>query len=274
MLQIALSILIYPGLVLALALGLLLGWLGERRLPLARPPSPRALLTLDGAAASASMLLAGLALALLPWPYHLAASWPLIGQPVALWCALEGSFWLAQLAGALAPAPLAARGAARELQMSAAGRCVVWLAIGCALWGGAGWSLIALPGRLLVGLAGALALPAAIGAGPFGAELSLSAAGAEEGLDEGPAALVRLARQARGAALLAALAVASAPRPPAAQPWASLLLIIALFAVAALLLRQMSAAMPRLTLPAALRWCWWRALPLALAGLSYMFFFR
>jgi hypothetical protein len=166
--------------------------------------------------------------------------------------------------------------------MSVAGRCVVWLALGLALWGGASWGLVALPGRLLVALAGLLAVPAAIGAVPFGAERSLSAAGAEEGLDEATAALLRFARAVRGAALLAAFLVASLPRatgawPPFAagsvayvQPWIALLLVAALFVVVGLLLRRVAAVLPRLPLPAALRWCWWRALPVAVAGLLYL----
>jgi hypothetical protein len=282
MLNIAVSILLYPGLALALVLALLLAFLTERRIVLVRLPGMWALRSLDGLAAGASMLLAAIALALLPWPYHPAPGWSLVGHPIAIWCALEGAFLLGQLPGLLAPEPLAARAAARELQISVAGRCVFWLAVGSALWSGAGWSLVALPGRLLAGFAGLLALPAATGIGPFGEERSLSAAGAEEGLDEATAGLVRLARGVRGAAALAVLVVASAPLgsaiPPAlaanatapAEPWIVLLLIIALFIVIALLFRQVTLAMPRLTLPVALRWCWWRALPLALAGLIYL----
>jgi hypothetical protein len=282
-LNIVVSILLYPGLALALVLALLLAFLTERRIPLERLPGAQVVRNPGGLAACASVLLAAIALALLPWPYHPALGWSLVGQPIAFWCALEGAFLLAQLPALLAPAPLAARAAARELQMNAAGRCVFWLAVGCLFWGGAGWSLAVLPGRLLAGLAGLLALPAAIGIGPFGAERSLSAAGAEEGLDEGTAGLVRLARGVRGAASLAALVVASTPlaqepnvpltlnaNVTRLQPGIVLLLIVALFVVIALLLRQVTLAMPRLTLPAALRWCWWRALPLALAGLIYL----
>jgi len=36
------------------------------------------------------------------------------------------------------------------------------------------------------------------------------------------------------------------------------------------LLNRVAGALPRLTLPAALRWCWWRALPLAVVGLVYL----
>jgi hypothetical protein len=54
-------------------------------------------------------------------------------------------------------------------------------------------------------------------------------------------------------------------RPPVA-----LTLLAGLFAVVALLLRRASTTLPRLTLPGALRWCWWRALPLAVAGVVYL----
>ena len=51
-----------------------------------------------------------------------------------------------------------------------------------------------------------------------------------------------------------------------------LLLIAGLFMLVTLLLNRISSALPRLTLPAALHWCWWRALPLALVGLVYLIF--
>ena len=55
------------------------------------------------------------------------------------------------------------------------------------------------------------------------------------------------------------------------QVFVLLLAIVALlFAALALSLRQLAGVLPRLTLPAALRWCWLRALPLALVGLIYL----
>ena len=275
--NLALGLLLYPGLALVLVLALVFGWLTEGRVRFGwrRNPDKRrggvAWASLDGMLSLASMLLAALALALLPWPLHPAAGWAWLGHPVALWIALEGAFLLPLLAGLLAPAALGERATSREAQISVAGRCVVWLAIGIALWAGAGWDVRALPCRVLAALAGLLALPAAIGTGPFGAERSLNAAGAEEGLDEATASLVRFARTARGAALLAALIVASLP-PVLLQPWVALLLIAGLFMLITLLLNRISGALPRLTLPAALHWCWWRALPLALVGLVYLIF--
>ncbi len=70
-----------------------------------------------------------------------------------------------------------------------------------------------------------------------------------------------------------ALIVASLPPSAGAariQPWGAALLAAALFLVVSLLLRQIGGALPRLPLPHALRWCWWRALPLALVGLVYL----
>jgi len=266
--NLALSLFVYPGLALVLILALVFGWLTEGRVRFGWPRGA-AWGSLDGLLSLASILLAALTLALLPWPLHPAAGWAWVGSPAALWAALEGAFLLPLLAGLLAPASLGERAASREAQVSVAGRCVVWLAIGIALWAGAGWAARALPGRALGALAGLLALPAAIGAGPFGAERSLNAAGAEEGLDEATASLVRFARTARGAALLAVLIVASLPSA-LLQSWVALLLIAGLFMLVALLLNRVAGALPRLTLPTALRWCWWRALPLAVVGLIYL----
>jgi hypothetical protein len=269
-LEMLLSLLVYPGLALVLVLALVFGWLteGHVRLGWLRGVARG---SLDGLLSLASILLAALALALLPWPLHLAAGWAWIGRPITLWAALEGAFLLPLLAGLLAPAALGKRATSREAQISVAGRCVIWMAIGIALWTGIDWDARALPGRALGALAGLLALPAAIGAGPFGAERSLNAAGAEEGLDEATASLVRFARIARGAALLAILIVASLPAAML-QPWIALLLIAGLFVFVALLLNRVAGTLPRLPLPAALQWCWWRAMPLAVVGLVYLVF--
>ena len=70
--------------------------------------------------------------------------------------------------------------------------------------------------------------------------------------------------------------LASAPRtgyaPPGANGTTEIVVIgggiVGL--TAALLLRRAALALPRLTLPGALRWCWWRALPLAVGGLVYL----
>lgn len=269
--DLALALLLYPGLALALILGAAFGWLAEGRTLQFRLRVPP--LSADSLAGLSSILLAALALVLLPWPLHPAAGRTSIGSPLALWIALEGAFLVPLLPGLLAPSPLAARAAVREAQIGAAGRFVIWLSVGTALWAAAGWATGELPGRALAALAGLLALPAAIGTGLFGAERSLSAAGAEEGLDEATADLLRFARLVRGAALLAVLIVASLPGQaslPLLTPPLALALIAVLFLAIGLVLRRMALALPRQTLPDALRWCWWRALPLAMAGLVYL----
>jgi hypothetical protein len=277
--DIILAVLLYPGLALALVLALACDWLLHGRPRLSSIQVPRFWQSLAGLLAIVSIMLAAFGLALLPWPLHPAGGWAWVGQPVAVGAALEGAFLLPVLPGLLALAPLGARATSRESQISIAGRCLVWLALGAALWGGGSWAAAELPGRLLLGLAGLLAIPAAIGAGPFAAERSLSPAAAEEGLDEMTTPLVRFARTVRGAVLLAALVVASVP--PAVnqasvasglrlQPPIALLLIAALFLVAALLIRQVSAFTPRLTLPAGLRWCWRLVLPIAVVGMIYL----
>src|SRR6185295_16137905 len=199
--EIALAVLLYPGLALAIILGLVFRWLAEGRAPRLRLRLPP--FSAEWLAGLSSILLAALALALLPWPLHPAAGQPWVGGPLALWIALESAFLAPLLTGLLAPSALAARAAAREAQIGTAGRFVIWLSVGMALWGGASWAMEALPGRALLALAGLLSLPAAIGAGIFGAERSLSAAGAEEGLDEATSDLLRFARGVRGAVLLA-----------------------------------------------------------------------
>jgi hypothetical protein len=258
-------------LALTLLLALVLGRLAAGRWP-APPRRPGALWRgADGLAATVGLLLTAAALALLPWPLHPAGEQAPVGEPLLLWAAVEGAFLTPLLPGLLAISPLATRAAVREAQIAVAGRVVVWLAIGAALFGGAGWAPGELPGRLFAALAGLLALPAALSVGPFAAELSLNAAGAEEGLDEDVARLLRFARAARGAALLAALIVASLPPASAAiPPPAALALALALFAAVALALGRYAEGRPRHTLPAALRWCWWRALPLALAAIVYL----
>jgi hypothetical protein len=271
MLEVALAVLAYPGLALTLILGFIFGWLSERQTPRFRLRI--APLSADSLAGVASIVLAALALALLPWPLHPATEQLWVDSPLALWIAVEGAFLVPLLPGLLAPSPLAARAAVREAQIGTAGRFVVWLAVGTMLWSGVGWAAGDLPGRGLAVLAGLLALPAAIGIGLFGAERSLSAAGAEEGLDEATADLLRFARTVRGAALLALLIVAAMPSPaslPLLHPALALGLIGSLFLCIGLALHRVGQMLPRLTLPGALRWCWWRALPLAVAGLVYI----
>jgi hypothetical protein len=260
------ALLIYPGVGLCAALTLLVGVLiGERATFRGLRPA-RGWRSFDGIAALSSMLLAALALALAPWPLHPAAGSAPVGNPWLLLLAIEGAFLIPALAGLLAPSAQAARAAMREAQIGVAGRVVLWLAIGAGLWQAAEWSGSAPVGRALIAIALVLALPAAIGHGPFGAERSLNAAGAEDGLDGATADLLRLARLVRGVALMAIAIIAMLPpvAPIVALPLFTGLLILAGYGL------RRAAALPRLTLPAAVRWCWWPALPLAIAGALWL----
>jgi hypothetical protein len=267
--ELIVALLLYPGLIFTVVLAVVFAVLMEWRVEWSRMRGGAGLASFDGLAGIGSLLLAALAPALMPWPLHPASDWRWIGNPLALWAAAEGAFLLPLLPALLSQNPFVTRAASREAQIGVAGRCVVWLAIGGALWLPATWEPALLPGRIVLLLAGVLAIPAAAGIGPFAAEQSLVAHGVEEGLDDSTASLLRFVRIVRSTALLAGLIVASLASAPI-QPWAALLLIIALLSVVALLLRQVSAALPRSTLPGALRWCWWRALPLAVAGIVYL----
>src|SRR4051794_28069106 len=167
MMEMLLSLLLYPGLALVFILAVMFGWLAERRLHFGWLRGA-AWASLDGLLSLASIVPAALTLALLPWPLHPAAAWSWVGSPAALWAALEGAFLLPVLAGLLAPASLGERAASREAQISVAGRCVVWLAIGIALWAGAGWGARGLPG----GGGAGLACGSGWGAGAGGARAS------------------------------------------------------------------------------------------------------
>lgn len=260
------ALLVYPGLLLTLILATVFSMVVERRAK--RQGTSRFVFSGQLLLGLMSILLMAFGLALLPWPLHPAADWPWVGRLALLWVVIEGAFLLPLLPGLRSAAPLVVRAASRETQLGVAGRAVVWLAIGLVLAQAGPWSLLDLPGRAGLLLAGLLAVPAAAGVGPFGAERNLHLTGMEQGLDNAAATLLRFARSTRAAGLLAMLIVASLHTIPT-QPLFALLLMLALFMVMLLLLRQ-TAALPRLTLPAALRWCWWRALPLAVIAFVYL----
>jgi hypothetical protein len=186
------------------------------------------------------------------------------GEIVLLWSVLEGSFLLPLLPGLLAGWPPTARVAAREAQVGAGGRALIALALGAALALGTDWSLRTLPGHALVVLAASFALPAALGWGPFGALPGLDAS-SQAGAGR---SMARLARGLRWTALLATTLTLMLPLPllpPIARP----ALLAGALLLALLALRQLSGRWPRLTLPAALRFCWQRGLPLGIAAIIY-----
>ena len=201
--------------------------------------------------------------ALLPWPLSLLEArrgW------VWAWVALELAFLLPLLPALLGGDPPIARAAMRELQLGVVARTLLWpaLIVGMALatqW--AGWALAA---HAIILVAGVLALPAAIGWGPFSGEASITPGGPDQGLSPAALGLAELARSIRSATLVAALLLAALPLALAPIGLAPLILAAG-FVVAGMLLRRIAGRWPRLTLRDALRFCWLRVLPLSAATL-------
>ncbi|MCX7790808.1 MAG: hypothetical protein N2378_09235 [Chloroflexaceae bacterium] len=251
---------LYPGLLTAIALGALFGLLARGR---ARWPLSGGFASREGLAAMVSVLGAGLALAMLPWPLHPAsgaAAWPWA------WAGFELAFLL-PLAPALATGlPVVARAAIREAQLGVLARAVIWLALGPALAAHADWRVATVPGRLLALAAALLVFPAATGWGPFGAEESITPGGTTAGLPEATRALDAWARDVRAGALLAAIVVAGLP-VVVSLPGPGLLVVSAGFASICLLLRRLEGRIPRLSLPDALRLGLVWALPIAAIAL-------
>lgn len=263
--DILVALLLYPGLLTILLLSIVIAVAAGVRLPArgslqALGRSPYGLVGL------LSILLVGAAGLFIPWPLHPAATHPFVGQLWLAWVALEAAALLPLLPGMASGMPLAMRAASREAQLGIAGRIVLWVAVG--IGGYAGATFDDLPGSLLALLAGLLALPAATGLGPFSQERSLAPDGQSIGLDEAGVALLPLARLVRAAGFLGLLIGSAAPLSVVGVP-ASLALLFCISVGFGLALRWAS-TMPRLTLPTGLFWCWWQALPLAVAGLVYL----
>lgn len=255
--QLIIAALIYPGLLTALALGIVYSLLRG-----IRPAGLSSIGTGEGAAAAGGLLLAGLGLATMPWPLHPAgpgAAW-LWG-----WSAFELAFLLPLLPALLAGTPAVVRAAIREAQLGALARAGLWAAAGTALALHQHWSGAALAAHLLALAAALAAFPAAIGWGPFAAEERVTPGGIGLGLPTTARAFISWAQTARAGMLLAAVLVACLPLGVLPPPIGLGLLVVGL-ALGALLLRTFAGRVPRMTLPAALRFCLLWPLPLALAA--------
>jgi hypothetical protein len=254
--------LIYPGLVTAVVAGALFGLLVNGA---SRRPALGAARSREGLAALASVVFAGLALAALPWPFHLAepgAAW------LWAWAGFELAFLLPLLPALTAGAPAVARAAIREAQLGVLGRAALWGALAASLAAHADWRAATAPAHLLALAAALLALPAAIGWGPFGAEERVTPDGAQAGLPDDTRALDAWARDVRAGALVAAALVAALPAG-AGPPWIGAVTVGAGLVAVLLILRRLDGRLPRLTLPAALRFCALWAFPAAaLASLA------
>jgi hypothetical protein len=254
---------IYPGLLTALAVGLLYGWLvggtGERG---RAGGLGAALRSREGLAALAGMVAAAAGLAALPWPFHpagAARAW------LWAWAGIELAFLLPLAPALAAGVPQVVRAAMRRAQIGAFGRALLWMALTSALAIHAEWQLAALPAHLLALVATLVAFPIAVGWGPFDDEVSITGAGVQAGLSPALRRFDSLARNVASGALLAAAMVATLPT--AIGPvWLRPILIATGFITVGALLRRLSGRMPRLALPAILRLGWAYVAPLAAAA--------
>ncbi len=257
------AILLYPGLLTALASGLLYRVVLRGGLQL--PPSVGASLrTREGLALAAGLLQAGLGLASLPWPLHplptmAATDWLLT------WAAFELAFLLPLLPALFSTLPAIVRAALREAQLGVLARALAWSALGTALVLHDRWEGLALLAHLLALGAALVALPAALGWGPFSAETQITPGGVTAGLPAHLCAFDEFGRDLRAAIFLVALLVAGLPLG-ILPPWLGLLLVAGGVVLGAALLRNFDHRLPRLTLPDALRFCLLWCAPLSLAA--------
>ncbi|MCG8348787.1 MAG: hypothetical protein MI924_13535 [Chloroflexales bacterium] len=271
-LQTLITLLIYPGLLLALVLSVLYtmltkGWMAQQPGVSVAPRDSQVLRNLDGALNIASMVFAGLGLMLLPWPLHQLAPGPSLW--LWSWALFEIAFVIVLLPGLLSGWPPLVRAAMRELQIGVVGRALLWTALTVGLFLRTDWSLTSLPAHVLAILAAICAFPAAVGWGPFAAETSLVLGAANQGLDSATTALVHRARDTRTAILLGGSLVALLPLALMSY-WIALWLIGLAFVLAGTTLNRLNGVFPRMTLPSALQFCWWRALPLSAAAILYL----
>ncbi len=242
------ALFIYPGIGLAFCLGLGYRLLLSRQLSWSgsawQMPADRV-----SWLAAASVILIGVGLIGLPWPWH---PWPQRYGWLITWALIEVTVWLTLLPALQAGAPRLVRAATREAQIGMAGRAVLWAVVAPGLTSSDAVTAWSLAGHLLVLLAGLVTLPAALNWGPFGPEPSLGPQGVIGGLATRPATALIFAGDARSAALISAVWLAGTPREfvPA---WATLLIVSAGGIATALALSWLTGRVPRLSVPAALR---------------------
>ena len=257
---------LYPGLLTTLAVVSVYGLIMQGRAGL--PAGFAAASSREGRATLSGVLLAGLGLALLPWPSHPAGG---AGAWLWGWAAFELAFLLPLLPAMLTGTPRLVRAASRTAQLGSLARALLWAALSVALALYERWTGLALVAHSLALVAALVSLPAAIGWGPFGTEERITPGGLTAGLPPAGQTLDTWASTARAGALLTATLVAGLPLgvlPPAV----GLLLVSGGLVLGAGLLRNFAGRLPRLTLPDALRFClvWSASLTLA-ASLALAF---
>lgn len=247
--QIIATILLYPGLLTALVAGGLYRFLLRRGLgPF---PTRTALMSREGLAAVVGMALGALGLALLPWPFQ-----PTDGGITWFWAwiAFELAFLLPLLPALAAGAPAVARAAIREAQLSSLARALLWAALTTALLLRQQQGDLIVVAQLLSFIAALIALPPAIGWGPFAVEDLLTPGGVTAGVDAAGVHLDNWSRDLRVGMLLTALFTVGLPLT-AWHPSITLLVTLLGLITTALLLRRLEGQWTRMTLPYALRFC-------------------
>jgi hypothetical protein len=187
-----------------------------------------------------------------------------------MWAALEIAYLLPPLAAQTASSPMVVRGAARSLQIGLAGRVVIWCVFCALYWANQRWQLNTLPALILAWIAAVLALPAAIGIGMFRNDTALTGM-MTTGLNISTVALLQIATDMRAAVLVFAITTSVVPVDIASTAL-RLALVIVITLVTLATMRLLVRNQPFATPAAALRWCWWRALPPALLALGYLAF--
>jgi hypothetical protein len=252
--QLLFAALIFPGIGTALALGLTLRVLRGRShsLPRTIGSSREALLAL------LSIGLAGIGLALMPWPIGaIPTLW------IGAWLCFELAFLLPLLPALLHGDPQLARAAVRTAQLGSLARAIIWIALAATLSDPLVWSPLLLPFRLLALGVALVALLPAIGWGPFANASSVAPAGINAGLPESLRILLDNAQDVRSAALLAAILVAGLPTQ-IGSAWLGIGQVLAAFVVVVLIIQRLDGRFPHLTLTRALRFSGLMLTPLAL----------
>lgn len=257
------AVLIYPGMLTVVVVALLIGRLvgGPASGGLAIRGLRGALRGTASFPHALSAALAWAAIALLPWPalpWQTAAS----SNLWLLWCVVELSVLATALAGFSAPSPIVIRSAVRTAQLGLSGRLVMWLATAAVL--AVGTPITGVP-ALAIGcaaLAAVLAFPAAAVWAPFGYE-PFGNGGPLPALRPEDAALAAWARRLLTIFWLALFSTVFIPLP-ALGWWIALPVRLGLLAGLAAIVRGMEGVFANRSLPGALRWCWYLALPCAL----------
>ncbi|MCX6014213.1 MAG: hypothetical protein NT020_01255 [Chloroflexales bacterium] len=257
---------IYPGLIPSGVFALAFGFIVTHRRPMLPPDIRKAILSVDGFAAFLSILLAIGAATYMPWPFN--GAYTSIAGPLLMWAAIEASFLIPSLAAQTSSSPLVVRGAARSLQIGLAGRVVVWCVFGVLYWANQTWQIATLPAIILAWVAAILALPAAIGVGMFRNATALTGL-MTTGLSLSTTALMQITTDMRAAVLILTVTTSLCPFDMDSN-WLRLIFIAGTTIITMVGLRFLVRNQPFATLAAALRWCWWRALPPALLALIYL----